>query len=360
MNRNTSQVRRGRRVQKSRWYMTALVVAMFMITSVLLVALFLRELYMPTLIIQHQPLDMTNQVKVEEAHRAAGRFISYRPADIHENATSQYENTTQTSYISTSELDEFFSRFGYSLGIYFKNLDTGFVYTHNADTKFFGASLNKANHALYTYIAAERGYIDIYAVHTFTAEDWWGGTGVIRFMPAGTLLTTRELLHHAVVYSDNVAFRMLTRYMNNISFSYSDFLAELGANPDFILSTYSHNTSANDTALWFNALHAYLESDSLYGHYLHNDLLNTALYSHPYFTRGAVFGGDYDVNVRLINSGYEVAQKYGWSVHAFNVAGIVYASTPFMLVVISDMDHGAHGLFDEISQLMKDFNARYF
>ena len=261
---------------------------------------------------------------------------------------------------STYHLDAFFSQFGTDIGIYYKNLDTGFVYSFNPGSIFFGASLNKANQALHTFIAAERGYIDMYAVHTFTAEDWWGGTGIIRFMPAGTRFTTRELLHHSIVYSDNVAFRMLARYMERTGFSYRDFVAELGANPGFILDTYSHNTSAADTALWFYAIHNYIRSDSRYGHYLLDDLLNTALYSHPYFTRGYTFGGNSDVNVQFMHSSYPVAQKYGWFNGAFNTAGIVYAPSPFLLVVVSNMHHGAHELFEEISWIMEAFNGRYF
>ena len=260
----------------------------------------------------------------------------------------------------TYHLDEFFSQFGGGVGIYFKNLDTGFVYSYNPDTVFFGASLNKAKHALYIHIAAERGYIDMYAAHTFTAEDWWGGTGIIRFMPAGARLTTRELLRHSVVYSDNVAHRMLARYMSRTGFSYRDFAEELGSDPGLIRNLYTHYTTAADTALWFYAIHTYLESDSRYGHYLRYDLLNTAAYSHPYFTRGTRFGGEGPVNVRLMHSQYPTAHKYGWAVESFNVAGIVYAESPFMLVIISDMDNGAHDLFKEISQLMHEFNARYF
>ena len=283
---------------------------------------------------------------------------AYSPTEPHEDECNIA--SIRLTPPSTYHLDAFFSQFDADIGIYYKNLDTGFVYSFNPDGVFFGASLNKANLALHTFVAAERGYIDMYAVHTFTAEDWWGGTGIIRFMPAGTQFTTRELLHHSIVYSDNVAFRMLARYMARTGFSYRDFVAELGTNPHFIRCTYSHNTSAADTALWFYAIYNYIRSDSHYGHYLLNDLLNTALYSHPYFTRGYTFGGDSDVNVRFIHSGYPVAQKYGWFNRAFNTAGIVYAPSPFILVVVSNMHHGAHELFEEISWIMEEFNGRYF
>ncbi|MCL1842906.1 MAG: class A beta-lactamase-related serine hydrolase [Defluviitaleaceae bacterium] len=260
-------------------------------------------------------------------------------------------------YIETLHLDEFFSRFGSDIGVYFHNLTTGFVYSFNENEVFFGASLNKAKHALYTYVAAERGYISMSTVHTFTAEDFWGGTGSIRFRPAGTRFTTRELLKHSVVYSDNIAFRMLVEYMNGISFSYRDFVIETGANPNFLLDDFSQNTSASDTALWFYAINAYTRSDGRYTRYLRNDLLNTARYSHPYFTRGGTFGGDYNINVQFLHSDYPVAQKYGWSNRSFNTAGIVYARSPFILVIVSRMYDGAHDLFEEISHMMTEFNA---
>ncbi|MCL2388592.1 MAG: class A beta-lactamase-related serine hydrolase [Defluviitaleaceae bacterium] len=260
---------------------------------------------------------------------------------------------------SRDELDAFFRQFGTDIGIYYANLSTGFVYTYNPNMVFFGASLNKANLALYVFTAAERGYIDMHATHEFTAEDWWGGTGRIRFRPAGTRFTTQQLLYYNMVHSDNVAFRMLTRYMNETNFTYRDFALEIGANPNFAIGTYSHDTSAADTAIWFYAMHRYIQSGGRYAHYFRQDILNTAEYSHPYFTRGAIFGGYDYVNVRLIPVSYPVAQKYGWSDRSFNVAGIIYAPSPFVLVIVSNQSQGAHELFEEISGLMKSFNQNY-
>ncbi|MCL2377948.1 MAG: class A beta-lactamase-related serine hydrolase [Defluviitaleaceae bacterium] len=372
-NRTTDTKRKN---HKSAYYQSLpleLLLGVFFISILLAIAFVASNLNMPAVIAPNGQFNSEAEAEIRPLVRPISHYENtsgtsaetpaedipentavYQPADTY-NPSSQITHTP-----STTELDAFFSQFGAGIGIYYKNLETGFVYTFNPDTVFFGASLNKAQYALYIHIAAERGYIDMYALHTFAAADWWGGTGIIRFMPAGARLTTRELLRHSVVYSDNVAHRMLARYMANISFSYRDFVKEIGANPDLIRNTYAHYTTAADTAIWFYALHTYLESDNRYGHYLMYDLLNTALYSHPYFTRGRIFGGDSKVNVRLMHFDYPAAQKYGWAVESFNVAGIVYAPSPFMLAIISDMDYGAHDLFKEISLLMQDFNARYF
>jgi len=261
----------------------------------------------------------------------------------------------------TNDITALLSRHGQRISVFYKNLETGFVYTHNPNRVFFGASVHKATHALYTYIAAERGYIDMYTIHTYRAVDYWGGTGIIRFnYHIGAEFTTRELLYYSVVHSDNIAFRMLVRYMNQIGFSYRDFMLEMGFNTGFILDSYMQNVSAADMGLWIYAIHNYFESDSNYGHYFYEDMLNVALYSHPFFTRGEVFGGSEDINVQLIHSDYPVGQKYGWAASAFNVMGIVYAPSPYLLVILSNMSSGAHELFEEISWLMQDFNARYF
>jgi len=353
---------RKKHVRTSRWSLPAeLIVGTFFISLLLALAFIASNLDIPAVITHN--IAYTEYAEDVYGGDAAIVMPVSRPGEVPQVPHGTYypvPNRIPPTYASLSQLDTFFNRYGDRIGIYYKNLETGFTYTFNPDMVFFGASLNKAQYALYIHIAAERGYIDMYAVHTFTSSDWWGGTGIIRFMPAGARLTTRELLRHAVVYSDNVAHRMLARYMERISFSYRDFVQEIGASPYLIRNIYSHNTSAADTAIWFYALHTYLESDSRYGHYLLYDLLNTAYYSHPYFTRGRVFGGSSPVNVRLMHTCYPMAQKYGWAVESFNVAGIVYAGSPFMLVIISDMDSGAHDLFKEISQLMQEFNGRYF
>ena len=262
---------------------------------------------------------------------------------------------------STDGFDNFLYHLGTDVAVFYKNLDTGLYYFFNPDRIFFAASLSKANHALYVYTLAERGYLDMYAVHTFTAADYWGGTGIMRFKPAGTRFTTRELLAHSIIYSCNIAYRMLIRYTENMAFSYRDFVRELGADEEFILNVISQNSSARDMSIWMNAIHEYLQSDSSYGHYFKYDLMNTAQTSHHYFTRWeGSFGTGGEVDLSMIQSGYPFARKYGWSPGAFHDAAIVYAPSPFVLIVMSNMDRGAHYLFGEIAEYFEGFNGRWF
>jgi len=258
------------------------------------------------------------------------------------------------------DLDDFFYDFGNNVAVFYMNLNTGYTYMHNPDRIFFGASLSKGIHALYVYKLAERGLIDMYAMHTFTAADYWGGTGILRFMPAGTNLTTRELLGHSIVYSCNIAFRMLVGLTSGASLSFSDFALEVGADTSLTRDIISQNTSARDMGLWFYAINGYLNSHSRYGHYFLHDLKNTAETSHHYFTRWeGSFGYGGDINVRLLQSDYPIARKYGWAPNAFHDASIVLAPSNYILVVLTNMDRGAHELFEEISCLFQAFNRRF-
>ncbi|MCL2578105.1 MAG: class A beta-lactamase-related serine hydrolase [Defluviitaleaceae bacterium] len=263
-------------------------------------------------------------------------------------------------------LDEFFTPLGNNISVFYKNIETGFTHIHNPERVFFGASLSKSNHALYTFQLAERGLLDMYEIHTYSSRDEWGGTGVLRFGPVGRELTTRDLLGYSMRESDNAAFRMLVRLTTNAEYSYRQFVTDIGAETRFIRDTYAQNTSARDAGIFMTEIFNYIENPSMFGHYLKDDMLNTAQTSHPHFTRweGSNGMGDNgvgtDVNIHMIQTDYPLARKYGWSGGAFHDAGIIYAPSPYILVILSNRERGAHDLFGQISRFVQEFNHDTF
>jgi beta-lactamase class A len=199
--------------------------------------------------------------------------------------------------------------------------------------------LNKINHALYVYTLAERGFITLDTVHTFSPADRRGGTGIIQNMAYGSRFTTRELLRHSMVFSCNVAARMLIRYTAGAEFSYADFVYELGANPYFIGNIATQNTDVFDKFIWMYAVHNYIWSDGLFSDYFQADLFAT-----PGFIR----------------ADYPMARKYGWARPVFNDAAVVYAPSPYVLIILSNMYGGAAGLFRNISYAFQEFNRAWF
>ena len=240
----------------------------------------------------------------------------------------------------TDGLDYFFNQWGDNVSIFYKNLDTGFYYVYNPNVRFFAASLSKANHALYMYMLAERGMLDMYSIHTYTARDAWGGTGIMRYMDFGLQFTTRELLGHSIRDSDNAAYRMLIRYTQNQAFSYHNFVAEIGADPSMIENIISQSTHAQDAGLWMYNIYNYLFSNGRYAHYFMYDLLNTT--------------------VNYIRSDYPIAQKYGITGRWNHDSAIVFAPSSYILVVLVNNYRGTQDVFDEISWFIQDFNDIWF
>jgi len=242
----------------------------------------------------------------------------------------------------TDELDAFLRPFGTSVAVFYMNIETGFTYMFNPDITYFTASLNKIKHALYLFTLAERGQLDLNRVHTYNPGDYREGTGRIRTRYSfGTQFTTRELLYYSIRFSDNVAFRMLFRQYGLSGFL--EFAREIGANESLIGNLTGANVTARDSGLWMLAVHNYLESGGSYTELFRSDLLNT--------------------NMTLVQANHPVASKYGWARPSFHEMAIVYADSPYILVILSTLYQGPVGgsnTFANISRRFEQFHRTYF
>ena len=242
------------------------------------------------------------------------------------------------------ELTDFMAQFGNTVSVYYENPATGFVFRHNADRVFFGASATKAPFALYIYQKAEKGETDLDSVHSYTSADYWEGSGVIRHRHSvGARFTQRELLHLMISPSDNIATRILRR-VHGLD-GYRQFIEEIGGNPDFVQNiTYSY-LSANEAGLIMREIHNYIESGGRYSQEFKENLLANR---YPF-----------------IISDYPVASKSGWAANfggAWHDMAIVYAPSPYVLALLSDRDGNAadRAVYDAISMFIQDFNDRWF
>ena len=261
------------------------------------------------------------------------------PEETYEEEPEPEEPPAQVFSLPTYQIDALLRLDDNNIALLYKNLETGFTHTFNADRVFFGASLNKLNHALYVFELAERGLINLNHVHTFTEGDIRSGTGTIQHMEIGTQFTTRELLRHSMIHSDNVAQHMLIRHTSGASFTYADFVQQIGANPNFIGNIRAQNTSVTDKLIWLEAIHNYINSDGAFAHFFRADLLAT-----PGF----------------IMSDYPMARKYGWATASFHDAAIVYTPSPYILIILSDIEEGDATLFANISMRVQRLNREWF
>lgn len=217
-----------------------------------------------------------------------------------------------------AELDDLLAGYGEGVSVYFEDLESGYTYLYGADTRYFAASVMKAPYCLYLYDLVSQGKADLDAVYTYTAADTAGGTGVIQNMEVGSVFTLRELLHHLIVDSDNVALRILRRAFPADGFQ--AYAAALGLHrPEDVRHINDSYIHAADAGVYLRALYRFMEENP-YGAELRELMMQTR---NP-----------------MIRSGWPLARKYGWADKAFHDMGIVYAPHPYALAILSDREDG--------------------
>jgi len=224
----------------------------------------------------------------------------------------------------TGALDEVLARHGNRVSVYFENLETGFVYRHNADRTFTAASVVKAPFSLYIYQKAEREETDL--------DSTRGGR------------TQRELLRRNLMYSCNDGTRIL-RNIHGIA-GYRQFVEDLGGNPRWVANqVLGSRMTVDEAGLFARAIFEYLESDGRYSEEFKAHLLDNQF---PFIT-----GLD-----------YPVASKTGWVPPvAWHDMAIVYAPSPFILVIFSargGWSNADYRDYAEIAQAFQRFNNMWF
>ena len=232
---------------------------------------------------------------------------------------------------SPEGIDTLIGMYGSSLGIYFENLETGFVFQSNGGQDFYSASTMKAVHAFYLYQQAEQGYIDL-SEYIFTYQR---GSRVS--------LTVDEALRLNISESDNAASNSLANRFGVEG--YRSFIDELGAEVSFQGNrVMNHALTPRDAGLFMREIFAYIESDGRYSQDFKNHLLDN---QYPF-----------------IVSDYPVASKTGWfPPYAWHDMAIVYAESPYILVILaarSGWNERDYREFAEISMAFQEFNRKWF
>ena len=235
-------------------------------------------------------------------------------------------------------LYELMRGYGNNFAMLYMDLASGFTFMHNPDRVFNAASVNKIQHALYMYVLAERGEIDLQRVHTLRPGDRRSGTGRIQHRAYGDTFTSRYLLGQSIRSSDNTAFQMLVRQYGQAG--YLDFVREIGANEEFVRNVIHSRISVRDAAVWGVEIYNYLMSGGTYSQMFRNDLMNT--------------------NMQIISSAYPLANKYGWFLGYFHDFAIVFADSPYLLVILSDTPNPSWEAFRVISSRVQAFHRTYF
>jgi beta-lactamase class A len=105
------------------------------------------------------------------------------------------------------------NQFGGTVGYVIKDFKSGQVASDNADLSFPSASLIKFPILCAAFQAAEEGKFSLSMPITLQRTDRKGGSGTIKFSPAGSVYTNRELLEAMIDRSDNTAADLIVRQL---------------------------------------------------------------------------------------------------------------------------------------------------
>lgn len=246
---------------------------------------------------------------------------------------------------ATYHLTQQLQRFGNDLSVYFRNIETGFYFTYNANRRYPSASMPKAFFALYLYQNASIGLFDIDSRITFLPQDHRYGSGVIRHRyNIGSTFSQRRLLQLMLEPSDNIATKMLVRHHGLSSFRRFAYETSGLAAHNVGSRIMNSHVNARETGAFALAIYDFISNGSY-----HAALFQRNMYNNRF---------------PFIVSDYPLISKSGdWPPYAWHDMAIVFSDSPYILVILS----ARHGWtaqdyrdFADISFMFQEFNREHF
>jgi len=235
------------------------------------------------------------------------------------------------------DLEAYISEQDGKYGVYYIKLATGEEFGINDRDEYIAASTTKLPMNLLLYRKIASGEVDPDSMLTYIEKDFEAGTGIIQESPYGTEYTVRETARLSIVYSDNCGINMIIRLLgiDNIR----KYMKDLGGT---VYYGSNHRSCPYDLALYAAELYRfYLESPEIAG-LLVEDLQNTKWNDR--------------IN-KFLPADVKVSHKIGNFMNVYNDVGIVFASEPYAVAVMSEnVEHAvASDVIGEISKRIYDF-----
>ena len=220
---------------------------------------------------------------------------------------------------------------------YILDLVNGGSIFYNVDTIYQAASSIKAAYCLYLYEEASLGNVDLEEEIPYLARYYNDGTGVVKNSEYGTMYKVRDLIRDTIVYSDNVAYKMLHGRFGVLE--YNKMLDNLGVKRLHL--TYASPWGLTDlrslAVIWQEIYNFSLDNEE-YGREYFN-LLSENIYNYLKETRPGTYS----------------ATKEGFTDEVTLESGILFESHPLLIVV------GANKAYDkepvrEVKELLNRLN----
>lgn len=210
-----------------------------------------------------------------------------------------------------------------AVGFAYEDLNTGFSLGVRQDTKIFAASTTKAPLAIYAYKLIDDGRLNLNQRYTYTSDYYATGTGIIKNNPVNTTYTLKELLDYSVMYSDNIAYLMLSNIIdkNEVKNYFSEKGAKYLYNSPNVSGLYQMfgEITPNDGNIYMKELYNYTLKNTENS----NSLLNS-------FKAASL-------NNIQVATNHPVAHKYGWTSNYVSDMALVFDENPYVLTITTTM-----------------------
>ncbi|CDM68245.1 putative membrane protein [Clostridium bornimense] len=232
------------------------------------------------------------------------------------------------------------SEYGDSIGLTFYDIKTKRTISFNGDKTFIAASTSKVplNMLLLNKVAS--GEIKEDTTVKYTDEDYEGGAGILQSQDLSSPIDIFTLSKYSIIYSDNIATKMISNLMGGKDIVYKQYDDILGYEADHT----DNAITANDAAQYLKVLY-FNKDDNPYYDSLLNNMKNTVYHDRI----------DKYIDQSL------VAHKIGDYETYVNDIAIVYANAPYILTIYTNNVVNAKEIIAETSQIIFDYqNNREF
>jgi len=227
-------------------------------------------------------------------------------------------------------------------GIYFKDLDSGAIFSINGKEPITAASLVKVPAVLYLNTLIDQGKLNWNDTVAYDSDvDYQSGAGTLQFSAHdGDEYSLRTLANLSITVSDNIACRMILRKVGK--YNLANFMRSLGG--ETVFPDGWNITTAEDMGKYVEAVLKFNEKNPEMGQQILYDMANSI----------------YNVGLNgKIDKSVTVSHKEGDVTGVANDAGIVFTEHPYVLVVLTknvdDIDRGFERIA-EISRIVYDYH----
>lgn len=216
-------------------------------------------------------------------------------------------------------------------GFYVVRLENGSNYGVNENMEFQAASLIKLPVMAALAREFENGNFDPQEKYILKASDKRQGSGSLYSKPIGFSLTLLDLITYMGKESDNTAFNIAKNILGTEKIN-----TMINASGMISTSLVENTTTPKDIGSFYERLWNGSIIGEEYKTIILDSLTDTIYEKHLAAGIGAV----------------RVAHKYGREVHVVNDAGIIFATKPFVLVLMSEgiIDSEADTIFPQLSK----------